>query len=152
MFLKSTPFHDSCRIESFDTANELSKLLLDHGAEVTQKNSDGRIPFGYCGKSSQGHLDICKLLLERMSPEKEGYGEHLDRALQRAAQHGHEGVVDLLVAAGAPLSPPYEVALPLVPFIRKWKDMYFAPSVEDATKKRILGKLAQAPSKSWWRN
>jgi ankyrin repeat protein len=139
-----SPLHEACNIPDPDTANHLSKLLLEHGAEVSRSNKYGQTPLVFA--ASQGHLDICKNLLERMGPDIEGRGGQLDRALYFAARNGHEEIVDFLITAGAPLVPPDDV--PSKRLTRKWKYMRFESKVEAAARERILSKLAFAPSRS----
>jgi ankyrin repeat protein len=145
---QSPPLHEACGFSDPETAYYLTTLLLDHGAEVSRINNYRRTPLTFA--ASQGHLDICKNLLERMGPGIEGRGDQLDRALYFAAENGHEDIVDLLIAAGAPLVPPPYVPSRLLTLTRKWKYMRFESKVEAAARERILSKLALAPSKLIW--
>jgi len=139
-----SPLHAACGIPDSDTANHLSKLLLDHGAAVCSTDNYKWTPLIFAAR--EGHLDICKSLLERMGPSIDGRGDQLDKALFYAVLNGHEDILDLLITAGAPLIPPRDV--PSKCLTRKWKYMYFKSKVEPAARERILRKLARAPSRS----
>lgn len=90
-----------------------TKILLDHGADVTVADSDGMtalICAAWCPDS-----EIVKLLLERGGSDVNHYSWKCGTALQAAATKGSEDCCELLLNAGADVNGPTDstVAPPL---------------------------------------
>ena len=74
------------------------KLLLEKGAELETKNTDGRTPLSYAARN--GHEAVVELLLEK-GAELETKDKDGETPLSYAARNGHEAVVKLLLEKGA---------------------------------------------------
>jgi ankyrin repeat domain-containing protein 50 len=79
---------------------EVVKLLLEKGAELESKDSNGRTPLSWAAE--KGHEAVVKLLLEK-GAELESKGSNDWTPLSWAAENGQEAVVKLLLEKGAEL-------------------------------------------------
>jgi ankyrin repeat protein len=74
------------------------KLLVEKGADMESKDSNGQTPLSRAAGS--GHEVLVKLLLEKGADVESGSGGGW-APLPWAAQNGHEAAVKLLVEKGA---------------------------------------------------
>merc|ERR1711871_967946 len=80
---------------------EVTKILLEAGADPTTKTAKGRTPLMYAANG--GFVECAKLLLMARADVNAIEGRDGDTALHMAVRNGHSETVELLVAAGASL-------------------------------------------------
>ena len=88
----STPLHFVSEGHDFK-AGFVSRLLLEHGADINVQDEDGRTPLHWA--SINGALEVVRPLLE-LGADVEAKDNNGKSALQVAAEEGREKVVELL--------------------------------------------------------
>jgi ankyrin repeat protein len=101
---------------------DLARLLIDHGADVIDLDSSG-VRYGYlvamttaprCTEdgwtalhlaSSEGHLDIAKLLIDR-GANVDSRNDEQETPLALASSFGHLDIARFLIESGAAVSAP----------------------------------------------
>jgi hypothetical protein len=74
---------------------EISRLLLQNGAEVNARSSNGYTPLHWA--ASNGHVDILHLLVEN-GANLEAQSNYGERALHLAARYGHLPFIQELIS------------------------------------------------------
>jgi len=91
---KQTPLH----VAALEGHAKIAEYLLDHGAELEAKDSEGSSPLLEAVRG--GHLEVIKLLLQR-GADIHTAGSNQKTLLHVAAFHGHKQVVEYLADSGA---------------------------------------------------
>jgi ankyrin repeat protein len=91
-----TPLHEASRFGHL----EVSRLLVDHGANVNATHQNHRTPLGLSARIDSGHLGIVKLLLE-CGADIDTLNDEGKTSYQVPLQRGHRRVANLLREHGA---------------------------------------------------
>lgn len=109
-------------VSTFTLAAESSKILLDHGADITIVDNDGMTALtcaAWCPDS-----EMVKLLLEHGGSDVNHYSWRRGTALQAAAEKGNEDCCELLLEAGANVNgPPESTVAPPIWLAAKGADL-----------------------------
>jgi ankyrin repeat protein len=93
--------------------------LLEGGADVQRGNSDGYNALHEA--ANNGHLDVCRLLLDKGAEMNRIGGGYKETALHRAARHGRMSVLQLLVGRGANVTLRDKHGETAADTARKWR-------------------------------
>ena len=91
-------------------------LLLKKGANIADRDRDGRTPLSYAAE--RGHLGILTLLLEKCA-DISGRDRNGRTALSYAAERGHLGILALLLEEGADIAQTDEKDRTLLSYAAK---------------------------------